>query len=751
MSTYIYNSVIDGVCRTAYQLVIDPKTGPFTLIGGPENISMQIGEESLTNTCLQLSVSQLLPGDYQLIENDHCGFKHLHLPAPDYNLQAIPFGNCPGSGTITVSGTQTLDQWKDWAGSNNAAIEWPSTLIDNYGLDTDTKGALTQQTGSPYTFVNIEPGEHTLYLYTLNSQCPVDTMTIIVPEADVLAMITSTGVLCDGAGTTSLEFEVLSGKPPYVIEQVNCSNPNQVLATFSINDTYLSLPGFGIGDYCFRLVDSCITSLDRQFSVQYFQDDIELAFNCDNTLTFSVDSLNATYEWVDVDGNVLGNSQKLNIPNPYSEASFTVKVDIGECIIERSITVPATEIIPIVQIEGPQHFCEGDSVVLNLVTNANIFSWSNGVSSQSITTSLAGNYLATVTNGLGCSATTDFDLILDIPEIDLQILSGGSGFGLNCFQDSNGIITANPTVGIGPFSFLWSTMETTQTITDLKTGNFSITMTDAIGCLDSASIILTEPDLFVPSLDYTDPKCFGTDDAIIEVLSWTGGAGGVKVSLDGSMPQFAPVTIDFLPPGEYDINISDANGCSVNSTLIIEAPQQHFMELGDDLTLELGDSIQLVPQISFAPVDSFQWRTNDPGAITKLEPWVQPVGTSFFTLTIWDENGCPLEDKLTIVVNKELDIYAPTAFSPNGDGNNDRFTIFARKSSVRTIKRMQLFDRFGEKVFEQVAFNPNDEPMGWNGTFEGQAMNPGVFVWKAEIEFIDGRVEVLYGDVVLVR
>jgi gliding motility-associated-like protein len=751
MSTYISNSVINGVCRTAYQLVIDPKTGPFTLTGGPDNISIEIGDASLTNTCLQLSVSLLLPGDYQLIENDHCGFKQLHLPAPDNNLQAIPFGNCPGSGTITVSGTQTLDQWKDWATANDAKIDWPGSLIDNYSLDTDSKGALTQQTGSPYTFVNVEAGAHTVYLYTLNSQCPVDTVTVIVPEADVLAMTTSTGVLCDGAGTTSLEFEMLSGKPPYTIEQVNCNDPNQVLATYNVIDNFLSLPGYGTGDYCFRLVDSCITSLDRQFSVQYFQDDIELAFNCDNTLSLSVDSLNASYEWVDEEGNVVGNSQKLNVPNPNIETSFTVKVDIGECIIERSITVPATEIIPLVQIEGAQYFCEGDSVALSLATNANNYAWSNGASSQSITVSQSGIYSATVTNGYGCAATTAFEVTMDIPELDLQILSGGSGFGLNCFQDSNGIITANPTVGVGPFSFQWSTMETSQTITNLKTGNFSVTMTDAIGCVDSANILLTEPDLFVPSLDFTDPKCFGVDDAIIEVLSWTGGAGGVKVSLDGSLPQFAPVTIDYLPPGEYNINISDANGCTVNSMVNIVAPQQHFMELGDDFTLQLGDSTQLMPQVSFEPVDSFQWKTNDPGLISELEPWVQPVGTAFYALTVWDKNGCPLEDKLTIVVNKELDVYAPTAFSPNGDGNNDRFTIYARKSAVRTIKRMQLFDRYGEKVFEQIAFNPNDEPMGWNGAFDGQPMNPGVFVWKAEIEFIDGRVEVLYGDVTLVR
>ncbi|MCC6725311.1 MAG: gliding motility-associated C-terminal domain-containing protein, partial [Saprospiraceae bacterium] len=594
-------------------------------------------------------------------------------------------------------------------------------------------------------------GEHTVSLYALNSQCPIDTVTVLVPEADTLALDVSSGILCDGASTTSLEFEVMSGKPPYVIEQVNCNNPAQVLATYNVNSDFLSLPGFASGDYCFRLVDSCVTSLDHQFSVQYFQDDIDLVFNCDNSYTLSVDSLNAAYTWLDANGNTIGNSQKLKLPNPNIDATYTVKVDIGQCIIQRSITVPATEIIPAVQIDGPAFFCQNDTVTLTLITNASSFLWDNGLQSQTITTGQAGTYSATVTNSLGCSATTKFDLSLDLPDLEIEVLSGGSGFGLNCFQDSNGVLRAKPTIGLAPFSYVWSTQDSTETITNLKTGTYTVTATDGIGCIDSTTIELTEPELFVPEINVNAPRCFGVDDGFIEVPTWTGGVDGVKVRLNNGTAQFAPVMIDFLPPGDYLISVSDANGCTVSRFATFIAPEPRFMELGDDLSIELGDSVLLNPQISFSPVDSFLWRTNDPRAITELSPWVQPIETSYYALKIWDEKGCALEDKLNIVVSKELNVYAPNAFSPNGDGFNDLFTIYARKSAVRSILKLQVFDRFGEKVFEQMKFNPNDEPMGWNGTLGGQPMNPGVFVWKAEIEFIDGRVEVLYGDVVLVR
>lgn len=751
MYTYIYNSVVGGSCQTQYQLVISPEQGPFTLTGGPNNINLQLNQEDLISSCQFYSISGLLPGDYILAETDHCGVKNLHLPAPTYNLEAIPFGNCPGSGTITVTGAQNLPQWQAWGTANNANITWPNSITDYYSLDEVVDAALTTQSGSPFTFVNVEAGEHTIYLYTLNSRCPVDTVTVIVPEAEALAFDASSGILCDGNGTTTLQMEVLSGKPPYVIEQVDCANPALVLATYNVPDSTFSLPGFALGDYCFRLIDSCITSLDHQFSVQYFQDDIELIFNCDNTLTLKVDSINAEYTWLDPNGNSLGNSHKINLPNPNADASFTVQVDIGECVVERSITVPATEIVPVLSIIGEPYFCQTDTVTLTAASNVSTFLWNTGAQSSTITTTTQGLFSVTVTNGLGCTSTADFQLTLDLPDMEIQIMSGGSGFGLNCFQDSNGVLMANPIAGIAPFSYDWSNLSTQQTITNLKTGEYTVVLTDSIGCKDTAIVMLTEPDLFVPILDYTAPKCFGNDDGYIEIPGWSGGAGGVTASLLGSVPKLAPIVYDNLPPGDYFLEIKDANGCTVDTCFYFETPAELMLELGDDLTLELGDSIYMDPQISFEPVDSFLWLSNDPRQLNELALWLRPIESSHYTLTVWDEKGCPVQDKVNIRVTKELDVYAPNAFSPNGDGVNDRFTIYARKASVHSIKRLQVFDRFGELVFEQEAFNPNDEPMGWNGRFDGQPLNPAVFVWKAEIEFIDGRVAVLYGDVLLVR
>jgi len=80
----------------------------------------------------------------------------------------------------------------------------------------------------------------------------------------------------------------------------------------------------------------------------------------------------------------------------------------------------------------------------------------------------------------------------------------------------------------------------------------------------------------------------------------------------------------------------------------------------------------------------------------------------------------------------------------------DFFTIFSDEK-IQNINRFQVFSRWGELVFENKNFQPNIIEDGWNGLFQGKPLDPAVFIWHAEIEFIDGTVEVLGGDVSLVR
>jgi len=170
------------------------------------------------------------------------------------------------------------------------------------------------------------------------------------------------------------------------------------------------------------------------------------------------------------------------------------------------------------------------------------------------------------------------------------------------------------------------------------------------------------------------------------------------------------------------------------------------LDLGPNQTIELGDSIQLMPQGEIA-VDTFFWR---PDGLTDFEPFVSPAATTTYRLTAADSSGCSASDRITIIVERRREVYAPNVFSPNGDGTNDGFTLFVG-DDVAAVTNFRIFDRWGNMVFEQPELLPNIEAEGWDGTFRGNEMDSGVFVFYAEVEFIDGQTEVVKGEVVLMR
>ncbi len=113
-------------------------------------------------------------------------------------------------------------------------------------------------------------------------------------------------------------------------------------------------------------------------------------------------------------------------------------------------------------------------------------------------------------------------------------------------------------------------------------------------------------------------------------------------------------------------------------------------------------------------------------------------------------NGCTDSDDLMLFVKKDRPVYIPNAYSPNADGINDVFMIFAGPQ-VAQVKSFLIFDRWGETMFQFRDFQPNDPDFGWDGTYRDEPMNAAVFTWFAEIEFVDGKVELYEGDVTLVR
>jgi gliding motility-associated-like protein len=112
--------------------------------------------------------------------------------------------------------------------------------------------------------------------------------------------------------------------------------------------------------------------------------------------------------------------------------------------------------------------------------------------------------------------------------------------------------------------------------------------------------------------------------------------------------------------------------------------------------------------------------------------------------TVSDTIECVTKDYIPV------NIYFPGVFSPNGDGIND-IVFIQSNATVSTIHSLRIMDRWGNLVFENIQFAPNDPLEGWNGSFNGKVMNPGVYLYILEYETSYGDVERKVGDVTLLR
>lgn len=335
----------------------------------------------------------------------------------------------------------------------------------------------------------------------------------------------------------------------------------------------------------------------------------------------------------------------------------------------------------------------------------------------------------------------------------------GATLDITCSGRNDGRITTAWTGGNrGKGIFSWNPPIMQDSVaTNLPVGNYILTVTDVKGCTGTASYTIKEPPPLQFSLSPIDtPRCTN-DQILFSVLQANGGSGPLyRFTVDNGAPNNLSETVPLFS-GSYMVRIYDKNNCFVDTTITISNPTNLLsLNFGKDFdTIQLGDSIFLDGKLnSNVLIDTIIW--NPSGSVStpgNASSFVRPGRNTEYLLTVIDENGCEVSDKITIIVRNARKLYVPNTFSPNGDNINDFFTI-TTGSGVDAIKSVQIFDRWGNKVY--IEENPdisNGSINTWNGRFgnTGDYMNPGVFVYIIEALFRDGATVVYRGDLTLLR
>ena len=105
-----------------------------------------------------------------------------------------------------------------------------------------------------------------------------------------------------------------------------------------------------------------------------------------------------------------------------------------------------------------------------------------------------------------------------------------------------------------------------------------------------------------------------------------------------------------------------------------------------------------------------------------------------------NEFGCSARDTLFIKVDKTRKVYFPNIISANNDGVNDVFMVYGSIPNVQRIQSLEIYDRWGAMIYEASDLVPGDESSGWNPNAKGNDFEPGVYVYVAEVAFLDGNI-----------
>lgn len=367
----------------------------------------------------------------------------------------------------------------------------------------------------------------------------------------------------------------------------------------------------------------------------------------------------------------------------------------------------------------------------------------------------------TLTNAIAsqesCPITFGGSVIVPAPPtLSIDILSGDENNAISCNGGSDGHLRAVLNGDdINGYTFNWSNGANSAEITGLTAGNYSVTASNAAGCAVEATTILNEPLPLLLNASPFEGDCHGNQPGIV-INTVDGGIGGPFL-FRFDQGTFAP--IDTLPvqlrhaPGRTLLEVQDINGCLVSAIFDLVDPPMGLLSISPNAPiLPLGDSILLTLQTNLEP-DSIVWvpEVSSIELPQRLGYFVSPTENTTYTVTVIDAEGCSVTSEVAVLVDRRVPVYIPTAFSPNGDGVNDIFTIFGDRGIV-DFEDFRVLNRWGETMHEANGhLAKNDPSWAWDGRHRDINMNPGVYVYQVYANLADGRRELLKGEVILLK
>nr|WP_222840241.1 T9SS type B sorting domain-containing protein [Flavihumibacter stibioxidans] len=584
--------------------------------------------ENASTTISSLSEAQVLPVPPVVLDN--CN-RSLDIAGPTISADPV----CNGTKVYTWIYTDCSGDTYEWTYTYNLVSEIIAITptITNTTCTGSTGAVEINVTGgtAPYTYEwntgattkdlsNLATGTYTVTVTDANG-C---TATLDVPVAtdDVTLTITEliTAAICT-AENGAIDVSVTGGTAPYTY-------------SWNTGSTDEDLTNLAPGSYTVTITDANGCTAEK--TIEVTQDIQTLTITPTITNTTCTGSTGAveinvtggtapyTYEW-----NTGATTKDLS---NLATGTYTVTVtDANGCTATLDVPVATDDVTLTITELITAAICTAENGAIDVsVTGGTApytYSWNTGSTDEDLTNLAPGSYTVTITDANGCTAEKTIEVTQDI-----QTLTITPTITNTTCTGSTGAVEINVTGGTAPYTYEWNTGATTKDLSNLATGTYTVTVTDANGCTATLDVPVATDDVTLTITELITAAICTAENGAIDV-SVTGGTAPYTYSWNtGSTDE----DLTNLAPGSYTVTITDANGCTAEKTIAVTQDIQTLTitpTITNTTCTGSTGAVEINVTGGTAPY-TYEWNT---GATTKD---LSNLATGTYTVTVTDANGC---------------------------------------------------------------------------------------------------------------
>lgn len=271
-----------------------------------------------------------------------------------------------------------------------------------------------------------------------------------------------------------------------------------------------------------------------------------------------------------------------------------------------------------------------------------LYAINGGVYSNSSTFSglAAGNYSISIQNAIGCDTSVNVTISQPTP-LQASIVSLSN---VSCFGGNNGSINAIASGGTSPYSYSWNTspVQLTTTANNLSVGTYTLTVQDANLCVTNITASITQPSPLSIAFSSVKPSCYGYSNGAIS-SSVSGGTGSYLYNWSTGA---SGTSIYSVSSGNYQLTITDSNGCQSSNTIDITDPPAIDLDLSPNLTI-CANTSTTINATATGGTGTYNYAWN-PANTNSASVSVTPSNTITIYCTVSDNNGCQILDSTVI-------------------------------------------------------------------------------------------------------